>query len=32
MVEPNAYFRKPHYFDDKLSEVKRKIAHLNVRS
>jgi hypothetical protein len=31
MVEANAMFRKPNYFDERLSEVKRKIAKLNVK-
>lgn len=26
MIERDACFRKPYYFDDKLSEVKKKIA------
>jgi hypothetical protein len=32
MVEPDAAYRKPNSFDDKLSEVKRKIAHLNIKA
>jgi hypothetical protein len=32
MIEPEAAYRKPNSFDDKLSEVKRKIAHLNIKA
>lgn len=31
MVEPHAKFRKPNFFDERLSDVKRKIAKLNVK-
>jgi hypothetical protein len=31
MVEPHAMFRKPSYFDERLGDVKRKIAKLNVK-
>ena len=32
MVEPDATFRKPKLFDEKLSEVARRIEELNVRA
>jgi hypothetical protein len=32
MVDPDAAYRKPNSFDDRLSEVKRKIAHLNIKA
>lgn len=32
MVEPEATFRKPKLFDEKLSEVARRIEELNVRA
>lgn len=31
MVEPNATFNKPYDFDDKLDDMKRRIALLNVK-
>jgi hypothetical protein len=31
MVESHAMFRKPNLFDERLSDVKRKIAKLNVK-
>ena len=32
MIEQNAAFRKPGMFEDKLSEVKRRIAKLNIKT
>lgn len=31
MVEPNATFNKPNDFDDKLDDMKRRIALLNIK-
>jgi hypothetical protein len=32
MVEANAMFRKPNFFEEKLNDVKRKISKLNVKA
>ena len=32
MVEKHASFSKPTYFDDRLSEIKRKIAQLKAKT
>ncbi len=32
MADLDAAYRKPNNFDDRLSEVKRKIAHLNIKA
>ena len=31
MVEPDATFKRPNYFNNRLSEVKRRIASLSVK-
>jgi len=32
MIEPDAVFKKPRLFDEKLDEVKRRIAKLNAKT
>lgn len=32
MVDPEATFSKPKFFEDRLSEVKRRIAQLSVKT
>lgn len=32
MVEPNAVFSKPSQFEDKLNEIKKKIAQLRAKA
>ena len=32
MVEPNAIFAKPPQFEDKLNDIKRKIAQLRAKT
>ena len=32
MVEPDATFKRPNYFNNRLSEVKRRIASLSVKT